>query len=270
MRCRASLLVVAALLVVGCGRSKIAAPRPNDASPDGQSSGDAAAVADGDVNGVAPNTVDAGLADVAESANRGASADSDVSGGQDGATDATDGAGGEASGDVGDEAVPAVTCGSPSCFGPAGPFLICLDGSILGPVCSGSCQYSFPPCPPVVCPPLSSCGNTCPHGRHVDAKGCETCQCFVLGDCGAHANPASCASVGHCKWLEAGCGPLALQKSGCFPVTDLDCNNIQTCSGGRQCVARTVNVCSGQDGGTCTSCDGGVCPSCDRSQRICY
>ncbi len=258
MRRFSRCLFVVLLAVTGCGKSsKPVVGDAGDAGSDGQRS-DATASIDGGS--------DAAVGDVG-----GAGQDADAARqDSDDGSDAIDGSGGrrgDAPVDMGTEVTPVPTCGSPGCFAPAGPLIECVDGSFVGPVCEGNCQWVFPACPPVVCPSLS-CANTCPLGRHVDSKGCSTCDCYVHGDCGAHADASACVADVKCRWLEPGCGTVALQKAGCFPRTDLDCTN-GSCSGGRQCVWRTVNTCGASDAG---ASDGGtaVCTTCDVSESICF
>jgi hypothetical protein len=153
-------------------------------------------------------------------------------------------------------------CGPP----PAGPQLLCLDGSIITPTCaevaSGGCNWGFAPCPPVVCPTLT-CAQACPIGSHLDAKGCATCSCILPNECASYGSYELCHAHTTCEWLAPGCDLVALPKAGCFPKADLGCTKDADCTGQRHCIFRSVDTCPpGSDGGVgCSTCI---------EQRICF
>jgi antistasin family protein len=152
-------------------------------------------------------------------------------------------------------------CGPP----PAGPQVMCLDGSTIVPTCAqaaGGCKWGFAPCPPVVCPTLT-CAQACPNGSHVDEKGCVTCSCILSNECAVYGSYDLCHTHAACAWLSPGCDPVALAKASCFPKTDLGCQQDMDCTGQRHCIFRSVSTCP-------PSSDGGVgCFACIE-QRICF
>jgi hypothetical protein len=144
------------------------------------------------------------------------------------------------------ECNPAPTCGPKDC-GPAPgvPSMMCIDGSVAGPVCgptsAGTCGWTITKCPPVVCPAIA-CFRACPNGSRPDANGCPTCDCIETA-CGTHADYKTCSSDMQCQWLQPGCGQPALATGGCFSHTDVGCTSDASCSGGRQCLKRVVDPC---------------------------
>jgi hypothetical protein len=169
------------------------------------------------------------------------------------------------------DARPDGPCSAAECFPPpAGPGTFCLDGTFVPEAClrsaAGACKWMFQACPPVVCPDPLPCTNTCPLGRHIDSKGCATCECVLAGDCAALSTAAACNAVGRCRWVEPGCaGSPLLAKSGCFERTDLDCLFNTPCPGGRTCAQRVVNMCVAADGGAAACAE-----NCSGPRNICF
>jgi hypothetical protein len=146
---------------------------------------------------------------------------------------------------------------------PADYSMKCSDGSVLNPVCEGqaggTCGWTFPKCPPPVCPAIA-CLNACPYGNRVDEKGCQTCQCIEPAACSTLGDWKTCTADMRCTWLQPGCGTPALSTPGCFAREDVGCQG--SCSNGRTCLKRVVNPCYNPGGGA--SCD-----ACGLTQTVC-
>jgi hypothetical protein len=151
-------------------------------------------------------------------------------------------------------------CGS---LPPADYSVKCEDGKVLYPTCdrqsAGMCGWTFPKCPPPVCPAID-CLNACPNGNRVDAKGCQTCQCNEPVACSTLGDWKSCTADARCQWLQPGCGTPALSTPGCFAREDVGCQG--TCSNGRTCLKRVIDPCYNPGGGA--SCD-----ACGLTQTVC-
>lgn len=139
----------------------------------------------------------------------------------------------------------------------------CADGTVVSPICertsNTTCGWTFPKCPPVVCPTIA-CLRACPYGARVDANGCSTCDCIEPQECGALGDWKSCTADMRCTWLQPGCGTPALSTPGCFAREDVGCQG--TCSNGRTCLKRVINPCYNPGGGA--SCD-----ACGQTQTVC-
>jgi hypothetical protein len=122
------------------------------------------------------------------------------------------------------------------------------------------CFWSFPKCPPVVCPAIA-CMTTCPNGSRTDANGCPTCECIEPKTCGSLTDWKSCTADVRCTWLQPGCGSPSLAAGGCYSRTDVGCLSDKDCNG-RTCLKRVVDPCYSPFGGA--SCD-----ACGQVQTVC-
>src|SRR5262245_7548211 len=97
-----------------------------------------------------------------------------------------------------------------------------------------------PPCPVVFC------ANFCENGYQKDANGCGTCTCNPPPpSCGQYATAVRCSSDPSCTWLTPGCADPTIPTEGCYSRKAIGCQSNADCTGGRQCLKRTINPCSG-------------------------
>ncbi len=128
-----------------------------------------------------------------------------------------------------------------------------------GPVCLIFCEFGNVKdangCPTCKCNPAPTCKPVlcklgCREGFKKDAMGCELCEC-APATCAGELRPA-CDKDDRCRWLEPGCTEPKLAAAACFDKKDVDCRQDKDCSGGRQCVKRTINTCP--PGAQCLTC----------------
>jgi hypothetical protein len=123
------------------------------------------------------------------------------------------------------------------------------------------CFWTFPKCPPVVCPAIA-CLKDCPYGSRTDANGCATCECLEPKACGSFSDWKTCVSDMRCTWLQPGCGTPSLAAGGCYARGDVGCKTDAECTGGRACLKRSVDPCYSPGAGS-------TCDACGLTQTIC-
>jgi hypothetical protein len=113
------------------------------------------------------------------------------------------------------------------CLKPGAPCQVCPDGSSACPkswcdLPSGTCQGSFPGCPPPKCQPVV-CNLACPFGYATDSNGCQICQCLpgqTDFNCKADSDCTTWAGCGNtcmCTALSRNQAPPLCDQTPCFP-----------------------------------------------------